>query len=362
MNRFFHSAGIFLLGLLLISCSTELRLANGMGGTGIHQEGLGGTGKVVQEGLGGTGQIAQEGIGGTGKTLREGIGGTGIVGTITGFGSIWVNKAHVHFNDATPVTINQQAASASAFKLGQVVSLLSDKLTNAKGKSYQARSVDIVYEALGPVASIGSNQLIVLNQPVLVDQKTIIADSKDRRLSKESIRPNNWVAVSGYRKPSGEIRATRIDVISPREKVELIGPVQQQQGKKFIFNQPIEIDELLADASQVIQPNSLRRVLVVGRYVDGMIQVERVDHDSIQAVIEAASDLIWEGFIQEWDDDFYIYGIEIDLDDFFEFDGGELFILEGAFEEDEFVLDEIYEYDGFEYFEEYEDYDEYEEY
>ena len=318
---------LMIAACLTLSCSKPVLLAEGIGGTG-----------KVQEGLGGTGQIAQEGMGGTGKTLQEGIGGTGIVGTITGFGSIWVNKAHVHFNSKTPVTINQLPAKASDFKIGHVVSLMSDKQSDG----YKARSVDIVHEVVGPITALNKDELILLGQTIKLDQRSLIFKGEEAQALAQ-LRVHDWVSVSGYRKPSGDVLATRLDVIEPQSMVELIGPIQEIDGAQSIFGQPIQIDQLLADASDIVKPNSPRRVLVVGRFEDGLIKVERVETDSIQAVIEEASELVWEGFIQEWDDDFYLNGIEFDLEDAYEFEEDELFILEGTLEDDEFILDDIYE-------------------
>ncbi|MCG8672786.1 MAG: DUF5666 domain-containing protein [Pseudomonadales bacterium] len=355
MNKFLRLCLFIFAACLTISCSKPVLLAEGIGGTGKVQEGLGGTGKIAQEGIGGTGQIAQEGIGGTGKTLQEGIGGTGIVGTITGFGSIWVNKAHVHFDSKTPVTINQQPAKSSDFKIGHVVSLMSDKQRHG----YQARSVDIVHEVVGPIKALSKDQISLLGQTIKLDQRSLIFKGAESQTFAQ-LKLHDWVSVSGYRKPSGEVLATRLDVIEPQSTVELIGPIKESDGAQSIFGQPIQIDQLLADASDIVQPNSPRRVLVVGRYEDGLIKVERIETDSIQAVIEEASELVWEGFIQEWDDDFYLNGIEFDLEDAFEFDEDELLILEGTLEDDEFVLDEFYEaQEEFEFDEDF-DHDEFE--
>ena len=356
----------FLVCFFVLSCSGPMISEQAGGGKSTagydrSEEGIGGTGKVAQEGIGGTGQIAGEGIGGTGRTLQEGLGGTGIVGTITGFGSIWVNKAHVHFDSSTPVTINQRPADPSAFKLGYVVSLMSDK----QRYGYQARSIDIVKEVVGPIKRVGESYLQVLGQKVLLNKDTLVSAGDDGIIKLNGFQPDQWVSVSGYRKADGSILAKRIDRIPVQSHVELIGPIADKDGVKTIFNQPIQINQLLADASSKAKPNQSRRVLVVGRFKDGMIQVERVEDDSIQSVIEEASELVWEGVVQAWDDDFHLNGIEFNLGSEFEFQEGEMFILEGSFADQEFVLEEAYESEDFDYedFQAHEeDYDDYEKY
>lgn len=365
----------FLVCFFVLSCSGPMISEHTGGGQsaagyGQSEEGIGGTGKLAQEGIGGTGQIAGEGMGGTGRTLQEGLGGTGIVGTITGFGSIWVNKAHVHFDSSTPVTINQRPVDASAFKLGYVVSLMSDKQRDG----YQARSIDIVKEVVGPIRQVGEGYIQVLGQKVLLNKDTLVFSGDDEIVKLSDLRPEQWVSVSGYRNADGSILAKRIDRIPVQSHVELIGPIADRNGIKTIFNQPIQLDQLLVDAGSKARPNQSRRVLVVGRFVDGMIQVERVEDDSIQSVIEEASELVWEGFVQAWDDDFYLNGIEFDLGSEFEFQEGEMFILEGSFADQEFILEEAYEAEDFDYedfegheaeheegYDDYEDYEDYEE-
>ncbi|UUZ77687.1 DUF5666 domain-containing protein [Polaromonas sp. P1(28)-13] len=61
-------------------------------------------------------------LGGTGIS-EGGIGGTGIVGVITGFASICVNGVEVHFDAGTPVSDNGQPGSARQLAVGQVVAV-----------------------------------------------------------------------------------------------------------------------------------------------------------------------------------------------------------------------------------------------
>ena len=91
---------ILIIGLLLAlgSCSSH-PVSDGIGGSGQRvADGIGGTGQKLADGIGGSGQKVADGLGGTGQKLADGIGGTGIIGTITDFGSIWISKAHVHFD------------------------------------------------------------------------------------------------------------------------------------------------------------------------------------------------------------------------------------------------------------------------
>src|SRR5580698_2173075 len=69
---------------------------------------------------------ADRGIGGTGAPSNgpamadRGIGGTGIVGTITGFGSVFVNGLEVAYAPGTPMTVDGVAEPDAALRVGQL--------------------------------------------------------------------------------------------------------------------------------------------------------------------------------------------------------------------------------------------------
>ena len=173
----------YLCVLLLLGCASSAPIytaqtesSGGIGGTGlihpnVDQNGIGGTGKTLDEGVGGTGRIAQTG---------SGIGGTGIVGTITKFGSIWVNQAHVLFDESTPITINQSPATQGQLQLGQVVAVNSTQ----DGEDYHAKSIDIIHEVTGPISqlTLEKRSMEVLNQTIRLSDEAIIYDQKSHSL------------------------------------------------------------------------------------------------------------------------------------------------------------------------------------
>ncbi len=99
----------FFIGFIALSSVVSANPCDdgGIGGTGIQERssGIGGTGSAFKNGgIGGTGSaIEKGGIGGSGDKVKDGIGGTGILGVITGFGSICVNRLEVHYSKETPV-------------------------------------------------------------------------------------------------------------------------------------------------------------------------------------------------------------------------------------------------------------------
>src|SRR5215470_6416666 len=91
---------------------------------------------------------SDQGIGGTGITRGDdhGIGGTGIVGVIQRFGSIFVNGERIGFAADVPVTIDGEAASVKALRIGQLARVLAQR----EGNGWLAtRGINVVSEAIG---------------------------------------------------------------------------------------------------------------------------------------------------------------------------------------------------------------------
>lgn len=222
-----------LLTLLQPSILLAEKVSQGIGGTGhsAPESGVGGTGNSTdkegiarERGIGGTGIMANKaGIGGTGHTQSEGgIGGTGIVGTITGFGSIWVNGLEVEYDAKTAVTATVATANANEFAIGQVV------VIEAQDGSalLQAKKISVVNAVAGPIAELdaGSGKMLVLGQVVIVTSKTLTPDQQG------ALRQGESVKVSGLRKQNGDIVASRIERIAPTDETSVVGPITGING------------------------------------------------------------------------------------------------------------------------------------
>lgn len=232
-SRFCKPLAIFatLLTLLQPSILLAEKVNQGIGGTGhsAPESGLGGTGnRADKEGIGGTGMMANKaGIGGTGHTLGEGgIGGTGIVGTVTGFGSIWVNGLEVEYDAKTPV-LTTDAAKTNELAIGQVVVIEAQEGNTL----LQAKKISVVNAVAGPIAEIdsGSGKMTVLGQVVIVTPKTLTSNQQG---SPDSIqlKQGEYVTVSGLRKQNGDIVASRIERIAPANESSVVGPITAING------------------------------------------------------------------------------------------------------------------------------------
>ncbi|CAO3429992.1 DUF5666 domain-containing protein [Azospirillum doebereinerae] len=143
--------------------------------------------------------FADRGIGGTGISVGDrGIGGTGIVGTVTAFGSVWVNGLRVDLPTSTAVRVEGVPADPSAVRVGHLVAL-----TAASGgpTGLEARTLDVRYAVAGPVERLDGATAIVLGQRV----------EAAPGVGRKPLRPGSWVAVSGLRRPDGVIAAGRVD-------------------------------------------------------------------------------------------------------------------------------------------------------
>jgi hypothetical protein len=161
---------------------------------------------------------ADRGIGGTGIGIADrGIGGTGIVGTVTAFGSVWVNGLRVELPTSALVRIEGQPAGVGDVRIGQVIAVTA-AATGPTGLS--ARVLDVRYAIAGPVERVAGAAATILGQRV----------EMEAALGRDAAAPGAWVAVSGLRRPDGVVVAGRIDPWSAargwllRGRLEVVTP------------------------------------------------------------------------------------------------------------------------------------------
>jgi len=221
-------------------------------------------------GIGGTGQIAGDGpgIGGTGDYAGgPGIGGTGIVGTITAFGSIFVNGYEIDYPDDIAIGYKEGTAGADALKVGQVVAVEANG--DGGGTQLTARSIAVRYQVAGPVESIDreSNRVVVLGQQV--DMTAI-----DPATDVSQLAVGDSIDVSGFRRDNGVITASRIDRAQPGDPALLRGTVSEIDENGFTMNGL----RIAAPADQ--RPEGLavgRDLRVIGIPADGRLRARRFD-------------------------------------------------------------------------------------
>lgn len=132
------------------------------------------------------------GLGGTGKysdTEDRGLGGTGkttVIGTITAFGSIWVNGIEIEFDQDTDVKMDGLSSHDQALRVGQQVQVLASQ----NNEDWYAEAILIDHALIGRLEQ-DANQTWSIQG---------ISIKKDPNIPGEwpNLKLNDFVKVSGY--------------------------------------------------------------------------------------------------------------------------------------------------------------------
>ncbi len=152
--------------------------------------------------------------GGSGGGQTAGIGGTGKIasGTITGFGSIFVNGVEYETASAD-IRVDDSSASESDLRIGMVVTVSGSD----DGVTGIADSVVFDDDIEGPVVSITTGPdgldrtFSVLGTSVIVDSATTAFDDSTPGFSFSTLDNNDVVEISGFFDGAGVLHATFIE-------------------------------------------------------------------------------------------------------------------------------------------------------
>ena len=172
--------------------------------------------------------------GGGGDGSLAGIGGTGKIasGTITGFGSIFVNGVEYNLDSAS-IEVDDSSGAESDLRLGMVVTV-TGTVSDATGN---ASSVVYDNEVEGPVSGLAAlpvgattRSFTVLGTDVVVDATGTIFDN----VTFDTLVNNDVVEISGFFDALGVLQATYIEktgTLNPgTTEVELKGRVTGATG------------------------------------------------------------------------------------------------------------------------------------
>jgi hypothetical protein len=226
--------------------------------------GIGGTGKQDGKtpGIGGTGQIA----GGS-----PDIGGTGIIGTVTGFGSIFVNGFEVDYAPDLPVTFKDRTVRPAALRIGQVVAVEAE----GSGKRLRATRLSVHHEVAGPIERIdpARRMVIVFGQRIEIPPGIISTANGSKRVSINDLAVGEHIDVSGLRRANGVIAASRIDKTGPGEAAVLHGRVTASGQNGFSVN-GVRIDAPVG--SRPVTLASGQDVQIIGTAIRGRLRARRI--------------------------------------------------------------------------------------
>lgn len=239
---------------------------SGIGGTGVRP----GDGEEDDSGVGGTGlqpnrRDDDSGIGGTGISAAA---DTGVIGTITGFASICVGGAEIHYDAASAVQIDGQPASAADLAVGDVVEVLA----SGTESDLRAQQIAVRHVVAGPVTRIAAdrNELDIMGQTVRLSPST--RGDGDNLATAGEFALGGFVRVSGMRQPDDVIVASRV-TRSGDELARLAGAVEiDDAGGITIAGTPVR----LAAGSALAAGDELR--------VDGSWDGERLLASSVERI------------------------------------------------------------------------------
>ena len=224
---------------------------------------------------------------GTGITPINGNGKDVSVGTITAFGSVWVNGVEFE-TPATQVTFEGAASSTNALRLGMVVTVKGT--INADRVSGTADAILVETAMTGPVESFAAltSTLTVLGQTVLVNAAT-----KLDGLILANLNPGDIVEVSGVVKSAGVIVATRIELKGPTEEYKLEGIVTDANPG----NRTFMIGFLLVNHAGLngLVPADGMLVEVEGTISSGIFIATQLEAEKLE--VEDADTFEMEGFV-----------------------------------------------------------------
>jgi len=167
--------------------------------------------------------LAACGGGSTGSMSQAGMQPVVTMGTITAFGSVFVNGVRYDVSAAS-LTKNDNSVAQSALAVGEVA--LVHGREDAQSGQGEAESVDVEDRVVGPIATIDTtgNQLTVLGQTISVTASTSFGGGITPA-DLTGLKMGDSVEVSGLPGSGGLIMATRIGRAESNEPLQVMGTV-----------------------------------------------------------------------------------------------------------------------------------------
>ena len=154
----------------------------------------------------------------------SGSGSASASGTITGFGSVFVNGKRFDTSGSS-FTVDGQSDSQSDLKVGMTVTV-NGSFSGTQRSANAVLQKDAVEGLVQSVAADGLS-LIVMGQTVLVDNATLIDDNIPGRTIHNLVAGTDQVEVNGHIRPNGIIQATFLE-----KKLVNVTP----EGRGFVKN------------------------------------------------------------------------------------------------------------------------------
>ena len=176
-----------------------------------------------------------------------GIGGTGI-GTVSGFGSVFVNGIE-WFTEGAEVIVGGESATEADLRLGMLIRV--DGKYRKDGTTGVARSVVFESAVQGPVdavtaTSATTNEVEILGRTVVLEQGYTVFDDSDPGFGFGSVAVGDVLAVSGHVAGDGAILATWVrrlgTLVLGETEVEFEGVISGYAGGTSFEIGPVAVE------------------------------------------------------------------------------------------------------------------------
>lgn len=278
---------------------------------------------------GGSGDDTIAGIDGTGSPNNQPSASATAYGTVTGFGSVFVNGVRFE-TDSAEFDIDGTIGTQNDLAIGDVVLVVG---TLDSGSTIQGTATSVIFDDAveGPVQSIDetAGTLVVLGQTVQISADTSFDDSIQPQ-TLTGILLNDIVEVAGLRTSDGSIEATRIELKPASTEFETTGVVSNLDATAMTFN----INALLVDYSSAMLNDFSNGMIDNGDVVEAKggitlgsnseLIATRVERKAGQLAPNAGDRAEIEGFITRFVNaqDFDVSGFPITTNNQTVFEGG----------------------------------------
>lgn len=248
-----------------------------------------------------------------GGTDLAGIGGTGITsgGTITGFGSVFVNGVKYEVDNNTSITVDGvRDKTQNDLRVGMVVTVKGT--LNADGVTGTASSIVSGNEVKGPVANLDpiTCQFEILGLSVTTDSLTVFRDSTGAVITVitcADLADGNVVEVSGFRIDDTTVRATHVE-----RKAVSVGVDAQLEVRGRVLELDAETSTFKMGASLVVNFSSLQSgsafdegdfVEVKGAFDGSQLIADSIDVEDERFSADPGDEVELEGIITGFNPD-----------------------------------------------------------
>ena len=227
-------------------------------------------------------------------------------GTVTGFGSVFVNGVEWETGNAD-ITVDDQPAAESALKIGHIVVVHGTR--NADGTGV-ADSIEYDAELKGPITAKDTDSITVLGHTVVIDDHTIIDDSITPA-SIDGLNVGDFVEINGYPTVDGTLHALHIEIETDNSEFEIKGIVASLDDPDNLPDNPsaltFKLNELVIDYTDAFMEDFDGDMIADGNYVevegtqlgnDGELIAVKVEREDNHSFAEGEAFEL-EGFISE---------------------------------------------------------------